>query len=248
MIRPEALVALVRLKLGVPSKGRLQEETIAWFAARGITLARSGGEREYRGTVARRRGRRARCCSRRPRSRASWPPGGCISASPGRTWCARRSRAGRSGVDRAGADGLRLRRPRGGGAGVLDRRRRHVRPRRRGGRVPRPPRPPAAGGDQVPPPGARVLPGARRRRLPARRQPGRDRGDGEEPDRRGGRRHHHHRLDAARQPPARARRRPDPAEPGDALRRPRRAPDPETAAALAALTLRLGLPEPAPAR
>jgi ATP phosphoribosyltransferase len=41
----------MRLKLGVPSKGRLQEETIAWFAARGITLARSGAGREYRGTV-----------------------------------------------------------------------------------------------------------------------------------------------------------------------------------------------------
>ena len=55
MIRPEALVALregMRLKLGVPSKGRLQEETIAWFAARGVTVARSGGGREYRGTVA----------------------------------------------------------------------------------------------------------------------------------------------------------------------------------------------------
>jgi ATP phosphoribosyltransferase len=41
----------VRLKLGVPSKGRLQEETIAWFAARGVTLARAGAGREYRGTV-----------------------------------------------------------------------------------------------------------------------------------------------------------------------------------------------------
>lgn len=39
------------LKLGVPSKGRLQEETIRWFAARGVTLARAGGDREYRGTV-----------------------------------------------------------------------------------------------------------------------------------------------------------------------------------------------------
>jgi ATP phosphoribosyltransferase len=41
----------VRLKLGVPSKGRLQEETIAWFGARGVTLARSGAGREYRGSV-----------------------------------------------------------------------------------------------------------------------------------------------------------------------------------------------------
>jgi ATP phosphoribosyltransferase len=41
----------VRLKLGVPSKGRLQQQTVAWFAERGITLARSGAGREYRGAV-----------------------------------------------------------------------------------------------------------------------------------------------------------------------------------------------------
>jgi ATP phosphoribosyltransferase len=39
------------MRLGVPSKGRLQEETIAWFAARGIRIARAGQGREYRGTV-----------------------------------------------------------------------------------------------------------------------------------------------------------------------------------------------------
>lgn len=39
------------LKLGIPSKGRLQEDTIAWFAARGITVARTGAGREYRGVV-----------------------------------------------------------------------------------------------------------------------------------------------------------------------------------------------------
>jgi len=41
----------MRLKLGVPSKGRLQDETIAWFGARGVTLARSGMGREYAGRV-----------------------------------------------------------------------------------------------------------------------------------------------------------------------------------------------------
>ncbi|HET9068086.1 MAG TPA: ATP phosphoribosyltransferase catalytic subunit HisG, partial [Amaricoccus sp.] len=41
----------MRLKLGMPSKGRLQQEMIAWFEARGVTLARSGGGREYRGAV-----------------------------------------------------------------------------------------------------------------------------------------------------------------------------------------------------
>jgi len=40
------------LTLGIPSKGRLQDATIDWFAARGITVARAGAGREYRGTVA----------------------------------------------------------------------------------------------------------------------------------------------------------------------------------------------------
>ena len=39
------------LRLGVPSKGRLQDEAIAWFATRGVVVARSGAGREYRGTV-----------------------------------------------------------------------------------------------------------------------------------------------------------------------------------------------------
>lgn len=39
------------LKLGVPSKGRLMEDTFGWFAARGITLSRSGSDREYAGRV-----------------------------------------------------------------------------------------------------------------------------------------------------------------------------------------------------
>lgn len=39
------------LRLGVPSKGRLMEQTFEWFAARGVTLRRSGAEREYSGAV-----------------------------------------------------------------------------------------------------------------------------------------------------------------------------------------------------
>lgn len=39
------------LKLGVPSKGRLQADTFAWFADRGVTLERTGSEREYTGSV-----------------------------------------------------------------------------------------------------------------------------------------------------------------------------------------------------
>ncbi len=39
------------LKLGVPSKGRLMEKTFEWFGRYGITLGRSGSEREYAGYV-----------------------------------------------------------------------------------------------------------------------------------------------------------------------------------------------------
>jgi ATP phosphoribosyltransferase len=39
------------LKLGVPSKGRLMEKTFDWFRKRGITLSRSGSDREYAGQV-----------------------------------------------------------------------------------------------------------------------------------------------------------------------------------------------------
>ncbi|MGJ8629286.1 MAG: ATP phosphoribosyltransferase [Sulfitobacter sp.] len=40
------------IKLGVPSKGRLMEKTFEWFGARGISLQRSGSEREYAAAVA----------------------------------------------------------------------------------------------------------------------------------------------------------------------------------------------------
>ena len=39
------------IRLGVPSKGRLMEQTFGWFAARGVTLSRSGSDREYAGRV-----------------------------------------------------------------------------------------------------------------------------------------------------------------------------------------------------
>ncbi|MCV2887727.1 ATP phosphoribosyltransferase [Ruegeria aquimaris] len=39
------------LKLGVPSKGRLMEKTFSWFDKRGITLSRTGSDREYAGRV-----------------------------------------------------------------------------------------------------------------------------------------------------------------------------------------------------
>jgi ATP phosphoribosyltransferase len=39
------------LKLAVPSKGRMMEQCAEWFAARGVTLTRTGAEREYSGAV-----------------------------------------------------------------------------------------------------------------------------------------------------------------------------------------------------
>jgi ATP phosphoribosyltransferase len=41
----------MRLKIGVPSKGRLMEKTFDWFGARGVTMARTGSDREYSGVV-----------------------------------------------------------------------------------------------------------------------------------------------------------------------------------------------------
>jgi len=39
------------LKIGVPSKGRLMEKTFDWFGHRGVTMRRTGNEREYSGAV-----------------------------------------------------------------------------------------------------------------------------------------------------------------------------------------------------
>ncbi|MBM2575760.1 ATP phosphoribosyltransferase [Jannaschia sp. Os4] len=39
------------IRLGVPSKGRLMADTFDWFGARGLTLRRTGSDREYAGEV-----------------------------------------------------------------------------------------------------------------------------------------------------------------------------------------------------
>lgn len=39
------------LKIGVPSKGRLQEQCFDWFGARGLSMRQSGEAREYAGAV-----------------------------------------------------------------------------------------------------------------------------------------------------------------------------------------------------
>lgn len=39
------------IKLGIPSKGRLQDKTFDWFRVRGVGLNRTGSDREYAGAV-----------------------------------------------------------------------------------------------------------------------------------------------------------------------------------------------------
>ena len=39
------------VKLGIPSKGRLMQETFDWFAERGVRVERTGADREYAGRV-----------------------------------------------------------------------------------------------------------------------------------------------------------------------------------------------------
>lgn len=39
------------IKIGVPSKGRLMDKTFDWFGARGVSLRRTGSEREYAGAI-----------------------------------------------------------------------------------------------------------------------------------------------------------------------------------------------------
>ena len=39
------------LKIGVPSKGRLMDQTFDWFGARGLVMRQTGAEREYAGSV-----------------------------------------------------------------------------------------------------------------------------------------------------------------------------------------------------
>lgn len=39
------------IKLGIPSKGRLMQDTFDWFSDRGVTITRTGTDREYAGRV-----------------------------------------------------------------------------------------------------------------------------------------------------------------------------------------------------
>jgi len=41
----------MRLKIGVPSKGRLMEQCFDWFGDRGVMMRRTGNEREYSGAI-----------------------------------------------------------------------------------------------------------------------------------------------------------------------------------------------------
>jgi ATP phosphoribosyltransferase len=39
------------IRVGVPSKGRLMQDCFDWFGARGVTMRRSGADREYSGVI-----------------------------------------------------------------------------------------------------------------------------------------------------------------------------------------------------
>jgi hypothetical protein len=78
------------LILGIPSKGRLQEATMAYFERAGLTITKKSGERNYRGVIKGSRASKWRFCRPR-RSLVSWPPARCILASPAWTWCTRKS-------------------------------------------------------------------------------------------------------------------------------------------------------------
>jgi len=39
------------IRIGVPSKGRLMQDCFDWFGARGVTMRRSGADREYSGVI-----------------------------------------------------------------------------------------------------------------------------------------------------------------------------------------------------
>lgn len=41
----------MRLKIGLPSKGRLMEQCFDWFGDRGVMMRRTGNEREYSGAI-----------------------------------------------------------------------------------------------------------------------------------------------------------------------------------------------------
>ena len=72
------------IKLGVPSKGRLMEKTFDWFGARGVTLSRTGSDREYAGAVDGVTGVELVCCLQ-VKFPANWPQAAFIWASRGLT-------------------------------------------------------------------------------------------------------------------------------------------------------------------
>ena len=38
-------------RVGVPSKGRLMQDCVDWFGARGVVMRRAGSDREYSGVI-----------------------------------------------------------------------------------------------------------------------------------------------------------------------------------------------------
>ena len=151
-------VGAVRLRLGLPSKGRLRDEAVPPGSARaGSVIAMTAPA----GSIGRGVGVDGvelvlLPAAEVPRELAA----GAAAPRRHRTGPGSRGDPALGGAGGgACADGVRRRRPGGRGARLLDRRRQHVRPRPGGGGVPGAARSQARGRYEVPPPGARFLPG-----------------------------------------------------------------------------------------
>jgi ATP phosphoribosyltransferase len=81
------------IKLGVPSKGRLMEKTFDWFGQRGVTLSRSGAEREYAGQVEGVEGLELVLLSR-AKSPVNWPLAASTLGLRAVIWCVKSWRIG----------------------------------------------------------------------------------------------------------------------------------------------------------
>ena len=75
--------------IAVPAKGRLQEHTDAFFARAGLELVKPRGERDYRGAIKGLPGVEVAYLSASEIT-LCWRRAPCTSASPAKTWCARR--------------------------------------------------------------------------------------------------------------------------------------------------------------
>ena len=203
------------IKIGIPSKGRLMTDTFDWFSARGLAMQKSGSEREYSGHVAADGVELVLLSAGEiPRELAAGRidlgvTGSDLVRDKLADWQMQVSEVASLGfghadliiavpaawidvdtLDDLDAAAAAFRAAHGHRLRIATKYHRLVRD---------------------------FLTAAWGRRLPACRQPGRHRSDGQEPDRRSHRRHHLVGRNPARQPPEGAVRQPDPAIAGHAV-------------------------------